>query len=537
MKKITFVLMALLSVFGVKTSAQNYQPLENGYYRIHNAVTGRYIAVHDNKDNSNRNGGTINMDLGAIALISESEAQTDPGSIIFLEKRGNMYYNLKAQGTDIYQIINRSEANFSITYAGDRGGKPTYSAVIRATSSGGSATAYLDDEGGWLGIDNSAASAWFVEPITSGDGLTINATLKDDETYFKSFYSSFAYQLPSGVTAYYAKGYDSEGKANMVQIKNKVPAATPVILASQSSSYILTPINESVSAVSGNTLKGVYFNINSKSHNGMFTHKNQTAIDPSKMRIFDYDGDIPRFVKKTSGYVDANSAYLAIDANHQNDVYSCNLVEPTEEPSTITANSYTIAYGDEIPEFEYTVEGGRVMGEPVLTCEATQQSPVGVYDIIISKGTVKNKKATYVNGTLTIEKAPLEVTPGSYSMYYGEEVPTFYLVYFGFKNHENEYTPGVFTSYPEVSCEATSKSEPGEYVIYVTGGEAPNYELIYTDGMLTIDPKTGIDEVIAAGGTFDIYDLNGILVRQKAKSFDGMEKGVYIVNGEKYIVK
>ena len=108
MKKITFALLAMLSVFGVKTSAQNYQPLENGYYRIQNAVTKRYIAVHDNKDMSNRAGGTINMDLGAIALISESEAQTDPGTIILLEKKGSMYYNLKAQGTDIYQIMNRN---------------------------------------------------------------------------------------------------------------------------------------------------------------------------------------------------------------------------------------------------------------------------------------------------------------------------------------------------------------------------------------------------------------------------------------------
>lgn len=537
MKKITFALLAMLSVLGVKTSAQNYQPLENGYYRIQNAVTKRYIAVHDNKDMSNRAGGTINMDLGAIALISESEAQSDPGTIILLEKKGSMYYNLKAQGTDIYQIMNRNETNFAISYAGDREGKPTYSAVIRATASAGSATAYLDDEGGWLGIDNQTTSAWFVEPIEAGEGLEINASLKDEDTYFKPFYSSFAYKLPNGVSAYYAKGYDSEGKANMVEIKNKVPAATPVILASHSSSYTLTPINETVSAVSGNILKGVYFNINSTSHNGKFTHKNQTAIDPATMRIFDYDGGIPRFVKKTSGYVDANSAYLAIDSKHQDDVYSCNLVEPTEEPSTITAKSYTIKYGDEIPELEYTTEGGLVMGVPALSCEATMGSPVGVYDIIISKGTVRNKKATFVNGTLTIEKAPLEVTPGEYSMYFGEEVPTFYLVYFGFKNHENEYTPGVFTSYPEATCEATSKSEPGEYPIYVSGGEAPNYELIYTDGMLTIDPKTGIDEVIAAGGTFDIYDLNGILIRGKVKSFDGVEKGVYIVNGEKYIVK
>lgn len=536
MKKITFVLMALLSLAGVKAYAQNYQPLENGYYRIYNAVTGRYISVHDDTDKSRRVNGTPTMDLGAIELISEAQAQTDPGSIILLEKRGNMYYNLKAQGTDIYTIMNRNETNFSITYAGDRNGMPTYSAVIRAASSGLSATAYLDDENGKLGIDNSTTSAWFIIPVNNSDNsLVIKPTLTDEDgNRFMSLYTSFAYQLPSGVTAYYANGYDSEGKANMVQIKNKVPAATPVILESQSATAKLLPIYETVSGVSGNLLKGVYFNINKT--NGEFTHKNQTAFKASTMRIFGNDGGTPRFIKG-SGALAANSAYLAIDGNHQDDVIACNLVEPTEEPATITANSYTIKYGDDIPELDYTIEGGSVLGEPVLTCEATKQSPVGVYDIVISKGTVKNKKATFVNGTLTIEKAQLTVTPGNYSMNQGEELPTFYLVYFGFKNSENEYTPGVFTSYPVATCEATSTSDVGDYTIYVSGGEAPNYELIYENGTLTIEPKTGIDDIIAAGGSFDIYDLNGVLVRQGAKNFDGIFKGVYIVNGEKYIVK
>ncbi|MBO6288398.1 MAG: hypothetical protein J6M94_07395 [Prevotella sp.] len=536
MKKITFALIAMLSMVGVKTSAQNLQPLENGYYRIYNAVTKRYISVHDDKDQSKRVNGTPTMDLGAIELITAAQAQTDPGSIILLEKRGSQYYNLKAQGTDIYSIMNRNETNFSITYAGDRDGMPTYSAVIRAASSGASATVYLDDENGKLGIDNPGTSAWFVVPVNNSDNaLVINPTLTDEDgEHYMSFYSSFAYQLPAGVTAYYANGYDSEGKANMVEIKNKVPAATPVILNSTSATAKLLPIYETVASVSGNLLKGVYFNINKT--NGTFTHKNQVAFNANTMRIFGNDGGTPRFIKG-SGALAANSAYLAIDANHQDDVIACNLVEPTEEPSTITAKSYTIEYGDEIPEFEYTVEGGQVMGTPAITCDATVGSPVGTYDIVISKGTVKNKKATFVNGTLTIEKAPLTVTPGSYSMNQGEEVPTFYLVYFGFKNRENEYTPGVFTSFPVATCDATSTSEVGDYTIYVSGGEAPNYELKYENGTLTIEPKTGIDDIIAAGGTFDIYDLNGVLVREKAKNFDGVMKGVYIVNGEKYIVK
>ncbi len=535
MKKITLALMAVFSMVGVKTSAQDYQPLENGYYRIYNAVTGRYISVHDDKDKSNRAGGTVNMDLGAIELISESQAQTDPGSIILLEKRGTLYYNLKAQGTDIYSIMNRNEANFSITYAGDRNGMATYSAVIRAASSGASVTAYLDDENGKLGIDNSTTSAWFVVPVNNSDNaLTIKPTLTDEDGgHFMSFYSSFAYQLPAGVTAFYANGYDSEGKANMVEIKNKVPAATPVILSSTSATAKLLPIYETVSSVSGNLLKGVYFNINKTS--GSFTHKNQTTFNASTMRIFGNDGGTPRFIKG-SGALAANSAYLAIDANHQDDVIACNLVEPTEEPATITAKSYTIKYGDELPEFEYTIEGGQVFGTPTITCAATQQSPVGTYDIVISKGTVNNKKATFVNGTLTIEKADLTADAGEWYMYEGEE-PYIFISYYGFKNGENEYTPNLFISYPTFTCEATDESPAGDYPIYVTGGEAYNYNIVCKDGTLHVNPKTGIDDIIAAGGTFDIYNLNGVLVRQQAKSFEGVMKGVYIVNGEKYIVK
>ena len=536
MKKITFVLMAMLSLFGVKTSAQDFQPLENGYYRIYNAVTGKYIAVHDNVDRSRRVDGTPKMDLGAIELITESQAKSDPGSIILLEKKGTLYYNLKAQGTDIYSIMNRNGVDFSISYAGDRNGKPTYSAVIRATSSGAAATVYLDDEDGFLGIDRPSTSAWFVEPVNNTDNnLTVSTSLKDeDNTYYTTFFADFPYQLPNGVHAFYANGYDSEGKVSMVEIRNKVPAATPVILSMTSNSAKLLPIYENVSSVSGNLLEGVYFNINKT--RGDFTHKNQVNFNASTMRVFGNDGGVPRFIKG-SGALPANSAYLLIDASHQDDVYGCNLVEPTEEPSTITAKSYTIEYGDEIPEFEYTIEGGQVTGEPAISCVATQQSPVGVYEIVITKGSVKNKKATYVNGTLTITKAPLTVTPGNYSMESGDDVPTFYLVYTGFKNGENEYMEGVFNSYPEVTCEATSESEPGDYPIVVSGGDAPNYLLNLVDGMLTIDPKTGIDEVMAAGGTFDIYDVNGILIHEKVQNFDGLEKGVYIVNGEKYIVK
>ncbi len=87
-----------------------------------------------------------------------------------------------------------------------------------------------------------------------------------------------------------------------------------------------------------------------------------------------------------------------------------NIIEKADaSPITITANNKTMVYGDVLPEFTFKAEGGTLSGAPIVTCEANSASPVGTYPITISKGTVENPNVTYVDGTLTIEKAPLMV--------------------------------------------------------------------------------------------------------------------------------
>jgi len=81
-----------------------------------------------------------------------------------------------------------------------------------------------------------------------------------------------------------------------------------------------------------------------------------------------------------------------------------NVTKPSP-PITLTAKSYTRVYGEANPTFGYDVEGGELSGAPQITCEATKESPVGIYPIVITKGSVSNENVTYVNGTLTIEKA------------------------------------------------------------------------------------------------------------------------------------
>lgn len=51
------------------------------------------------------------------------------------------------------------------------------------------------------------------------------------------------------------------------------------------------------------------------------------------------------------------------------------------------------------------------------------------------------------------------------------------------------------------------------------------------------DYEQGISDVEVVNTTFDVYNLNGMKVRSNATSLDGLAKGIYIVDGKKYVVK
>ena len=151
---------------------------------------------------------------------------------------------------------------------------------------------------------------------------------------------------------------------------------------------------------------------------------------------------------------------------------------------TITAKSITREYGEVNPKFEYEVSGTATLrGTPEITCTATKESPVGTYDIIVSKGTVENENVTFVKGTLTITKAPLKVKADDKSRLEGADNPELTVTYTGFKNNE---TASVLDVQPTVATTATKASVPGTYPITVSGGSAKNYELSYENGTLTV---------------------------------------------------
>ena len=75
----------------------------DGYYRIRNLGSQRYVIVTDNKGSVSIS--STSADLGAIKLLKNfSNVVSDPGSIIYVNEV-NGQYRFEAQGTDTHKII------------------------------------------------------------------------------------------------------------------------------------------------------------------------------------------------------------------------------------------------------------------------------------------------------------------------------------------------------------------------------------------------------------------------------------------------
>lgn len=205
----------------------------------------------------------------------------------------------------------------------------------------------------------------------------------------------------------------------------------------------------------------------------------------------------------------------AVSHECANASFSITVKAAEEELVTITADNKSMTYGDDVPALTYTSTGAALSGTPTLSTTATKTSPVGSYPIKVEKGTVTNNNVTFVDGTLTITKAPLTVGVQNVTITEGDVIPTFTLTYSGFRNGDTEST--AFTTKPVATTTAVALSKAGTYPITVSGGEAKNYALSYTQGTLTIkekvvDPVTSGELVI--NGSLSDNDLSCFYARE-----------------------
>ncbi|WP_420582763.1 MBG domain-containing protein [Reichenbachiella sp.] len=177
------------------------------------------------------------------------------------------------------------------------------------------------------------------------------------------------------------------------------------------------------------------------------------------------------------------------------------VLEITKKTLTTKANDAGREYGDANPAFSFSFEGfvpgddaGDLVGTlPSITTSALASSPVGTYDITVANdGVDANYEFEPANGTLTIVKAEIDVFVQSTDKNYGDDNPTFEMMFEGIKNGESS---AVFTAQPILTTSATKYSDAGSYAIEASGAEAQNYSFDYDNATLTIH-KVIVDATI-----------------------------------------
>ena len=309
--------ITVLLAFVASSAWGQLAPEKYKYYRVQNTSTKRYVSMRDNVGSVSVSKKTA--DVKAVEMVSGFDnVVSDPATIIGLTDKGANYYDFSAQGTRVSDIIKKTNVIIKpvtddsylvyVTYKGSAGGMTGY------------ANAYLTDPGsdiavGYADSESSARKGngiWSVIPVAN-DGSNyfgVNMDLNANGKYYTTLYTDFPYQLSEGMKAYVVSEIDG-GKVNLEDISPYVPAETPVILESGSSSAsdnklqpLATTVNSSFTA---NNLKGVYFN-----HDAGDKHTVRTAFAKTTMRLLNVkDGEIV-FVDEGDAYIPANTAYLNV---------------------------------------------------------------------------------------------------------------------------------------------------------------------------------------------------------------------------------
>lgn len=166
------------------------------------------------------------------------------------------------------------------------------------------------------------------------------------------------------------------------------------------------------------------------------------------------------------------------------------------EPVTITVRNCTKHFGAAIPNFDYDVTGGPLVaslcGYPSFSTNAKADSDLGTYNIIGYRGTVNEAiDLTFVNGTLTVDEAPITIKAKNQSVTYGNSIST-ETSKVTTTGLPSGYTLSEITLTPSISNAGTGTITPSEAKITKNGTDedvTSKFVFTYQTGTLTINTK------------------------------------------------
>lgn len=393
MKKIKLLLLlACISIGTMRAQVKG-----NGYYRVQNVKTGRYMSLTTEET---RGISMQSTTVDASALLTKKkwdDVSTDPGTVFFIENKGGDQYNITGQGSSLYKII-----NYYIRlkyYEKDN--------VYRAWQSKSGGTVYLSDnykftlgkDTGYVDNNTNETLNWKITAVDCEDNyLGVKPTMSANGKYYASYYAGFPFSVASpNMKVYYISGIDEkEGTATYKELTGIIPASTPVIIECGSKNPAENKIKPELTnptAVKDNIMKGVYFCVGLK----LTAHYTSTLFEPTTMRLLSVDengslvlnndelnaytamirtGTRPSFKYSYIKAIPHNTAYLPVSANCPK---SLKLVKETTGISNITLGN------DNKPANVYNMEG-KIVKENATSVEGL---PEGIYIFKNKKYVVK----------------------------------------------------------------------------------------------------------------------------------------------------
>ena len=278
----------------------------NGFYRVQNNASQRYITINDDIIGQVNTSSTT-ADLSNIVTWRGFDyVKSNPASIIYIESVSGKY-NLSAQGTSVYKIAG-GRAYVDIKDQGNG----TYSFSV--SYSGAQVYLYDDtkssDKGGVRqSSSNQDYRYWKLLPINTSDNyLGLQPTVQVGDSYYGTLYADYAFKRVSdGIKIYYINAED-EGRCRLKEITSEViPAATPIIFKCSSNDpaqNMVMPVTDEAEKPTDNYLAGTYFASTTNKH------KEFVEYDDATMHVLGVGAD------GQLSFITAKSTDLVNDGQH-----------------------------------------------------------------------------------------------------------------------------------------------------------------------------------------------------------------------------
>lgn len=301
MRKTLLSLFFLLSF--LPSSAQF---VGDGFYRVMNYATKRYIYVKDNTGSINIS--AITAEMGAVQLWKGYEKTvSDPASIIYIKKYSGKQYDLISQGVGVHSMIGyyvQVYENSDLTYK-------VYAEGLYLDDD-----TFSDDDRGYLGTKRKGDyRLWNVFPVDTKDNyFGIKPSVVAEGRKFKPFFADFAFSFADSGMKVWTVDSIVNNAVIVSELKSEIIADnTPVIIEctnNNASSNKLNLFKSTGEQPAANMLKGVYFNNPSRS---IVSKDCCTEYNPATMRVLGVmsNGKLG-YVKSDQKYLEANESYLVV---------------------------------------------------------------------------------------------------------------------------------------------------------------------------------------------------------------------------------